>query len=484
MKGQRVLVVDDERDIRDTVRLILEKEGYEADAAEAARPALEMLKAKRYHLLLSDYRLPDLDGLELLRIVKLQRPETEVVILTGYGTIDMAVQAIREGAYDFIQKPVKRLAILRTVEKALEKQALLVENRRLKDELTTVRGAKEIIATSPEMRRTLEIAEQVAPSSATVLITGESGTGKEVVANVIHFGSARRERAFIKVSCAAIPETLLEAELFGHERGAFTGAIAQRKGRFELADRGTLFLDEVGEMSPSTQVKLLRVLQEGEFERLGGTKTIRVDVRVIAATNANLEEAVERKRFRKDLFYRLNVITIHLPPLRERKEDIPLLADYFLRRWSAKNGKRIDGISQEAMKRLIAYPWPGNVREMENVMERAVILSRDGVIDMEDLPPVFGGVEEGQREIRIPIGTSMDEAERLLIEETLRHTGGNKERAARLLGVATRTIYRKLDARREAERREEGGVAGGVEGERIREPEEADPTSPREPAAP
>ena len=444
MKGQRILVVDDEREIRESVRLILTKEGYETETAESARQALEKLEGERYHLVLTDFRMPDLDGLELLRLVKLHHPQAEVVILTGYGTIDTAVQAMREGAYDFIQKPIKRVAILRTVEKALEKQALLLENKKLRDEISTMRGAKEIIATSPAMRRTLEIAEQVAPSAATILITGESGTGKEVIANVIHYGSARKEHPFIKVSCAAIPETLLEGELFGHERGAFTGAHAQRKGRFELADRGSLFLDEIGEMSPSTQVKLLRVLQEGEFERLGGTRTIRVDVRVIAATNANLEEAVERKRFRRDLYYRLNVITLHIPPLRERPEDIPLLADYFLRRATAKNAKRVEGIEEEAMAHLVAYAWPGNVRELENVIERAVVLSRDAVVGVDDLPPALGAVREDRREVRIPIGTSMDRVEKLLIEETLRHTGGNKEKAARLLGVATRTIYRKI----------------------------------------
>jgi two-component system response regulator HydG len=441
----RILVVDDERDIRDSVALILSKEGYEAEVADTARTALQMMDAKRYHLVLSDFRLPDLDGIELLRLVKLHHGDTEFVIFTGYGTIDTAVQAIREGAYDFIQKPVKRHAILRTVEKALEKRALVVENQRLRAEISSARGPKEVIATSPGMRRTIEIAEQVAPSSATILITGESGTGKEVIANIVHFGSGRKDKPFIKVSCAAIPETLLEAELFGHERGAFTGAVNQRKGRFELADRGTLFLDEVGEMSPATQVKLLRVLQEGEFERLGGSRTIRVDVRVIAATNADLADAVEKRRFRKDLFYRLNVITIMLPPLRERQDDIPLLADYFLRRWSEKNNRRVEGIAPDALARLCGYAWPGNVRELENVMERAVVLTRDPVIGVDDLPQTIGAVPEDRREVRIPIGTRMEQAERLLIDETLRHTGGNKEMAARLLGIAARTIYRKLN---------------------------------------
>jgi two-component system response regulator HydG len=449
-RKRRILVVDDEPEIRDTIAVILRKAGYDADVAPAARAAIEMLAAERYELILTDYRMPDLDGIELLRLVKARQPETEVVILTGYGTIDVAVQAIREGAYDFVQKPIKRLAILKTVEKAIERRALLVENRALREELSTIRGQKETIAASPAMRRTLEIAEQVASSAATVLVTGESGTGKEVVANIVHYASPRKGKPFIKVSCAAIPETLLEAELFGHERGAFTGAHQQRKGRFELADQGTLFLDEVGEMSPSTQVKLLRVLQEGEFERLGGTKTLRVNVRVIAATNVNLEEAVASKLFRRDLFYRLNVITISIPPLRERPEDIPLLAEYSLRRWCAKNGRRIESITAEAMERLLAYPWPGNVRELENVIERAVILSRGSAIEVDDLPPAFGSVQPPSGEIRVPVGTTMERMEQILIDETLRHTGGNKERAARLLGVATRTIYRKVDRRKPA----------------------------------
>jgi two-component system response regulator HydG len=446
----RILVVDDEPEIRDTIRVILRKEGYEADVADSARAALAMLDAKRYALVITDFRMPDLDGIELLRLVKTRQHEIEVIILTGYGTIDVAVQAIREGAYDFVQKPVRRVAILKTVEKALERRALLVENRELKQELSSIRGKKETIAASPAMRHTIEIAEQVAASAATVLVTGESGTGKEVVANIIHHASPRRGRPLVKVSCAAIPETLLEAELFGHERGAFTGAHQQRKGRFELAHQGTLFLDEVGEMTPSTQVKLLRILQEGEFERLGGTKTIAVDVRVIAATNVNLEEAVAAKQFRKDLYYRLNVITIALPPLRERPEDIPLLADYALRRWCAKNGRRIESIAPEALERLMAYSWPGNVRELENVIERAVILSRDNVIGIDDLPAVFGSVQPSSGEIRVPIGTTMEQVEQLMIDETLRHTEGNKERAAKLLGVATRTIYRKVDKRKPA----------------------------------
>lgn len=445
----RILVVDDEVDILDAIRTILEKEGHEVATAATAHEGLERLQSHRPHVVLSDLRLPDIDGVELLKLVKKQHPEIEVVLLTGFGTIDVAVQAMREGAYDFIQKPVKRMVILRTIEKAAEKQTLLAENRRLREELSAVRGPREVIAVSPAMRHSLETARQVASSSATILITGESGTGKEVIVDTIHASSHRSAHPLVKVSCAAIPETLLEAELFGHERGAFTGAVSLRKGRFELADRGTLFLDEIGEISLPTQVKLLRALQEGEFERLGGTKTIKVDVRVIAATNVNLEEAVAARQFRKDLYYRLNVINLQLPPLRERPEDIPPLANSALRRFGAMNGRRIEAIAPEALEKLVAYHWPGNVRELENVMERAVILSRDAVIGLDDLPAPIGAVEPAHGEIRLPIGTTLARAEEILIRETLRHVEGNKLKAARLLGVAARTIYRRFESPRE-----------------------------------
>ncbi|MBI5166542.1 MAG: sigma-54-dependent Fis family transcriptional regulator, partial [candidate division NC10 bacterium] len=286
---------------------------------------------------------------------------------------------MKEGAYDFITKPFQRVNLLKTIQKALEKQSLVLEKRALERRLEEIQRQGRIIGTSPAMRQVLELVEQVAPSSATILLQGESGTGKELIANAIHLGSPRRDRTFIKVNCAALPETLLESELFGYEKGAFTGAAARKEGRFELAHGGTLFLDEVGDLSLATQAKLLRVLQEGEFERLGGTKTLKVDVRLVAATNTNLTQAVKEKRFRGDLYYRLNVITINLPPLRERQEDIPLLAQHFLLTYSRKNNKAIDGFSQEAMDLLLEYPWPGNVRELENIIERAVVLTKGGV---------------------------------------------------------------------------------------------------------
>ncbi|MFH1279542.1 MAG: sigma-54 dependent transcriptional regulator [Candidatus Eisenbacteria bacterium] len=442
---ESVLVIDDEAEIRQSFQKLLTREGFEVETAADGKEAMARVRTARFRVALCDLKLPDIDGLDLLKMLKIASPETEVLMITGYGTVDDAVRAMKDGAYDFIQKPIKKHLILKSIEKALERQALASENRELRERLRTMEKVPRPIGVSLSMKKTLEVAEQVAPSSASVLIEGESGTGKEVIANIVHHASHRKDYPFIKVNCAAIPDTLLEAELFGHERGAFTGAVGQRKGRFELADGGTLFLDEIGEMSPATQVKLLRVLQEGEFERVGGTQTLRVDVRLIAATNMNLEEGIREKRFRKDLYYRLNVITIHIPPLRDRPEDIPLLAEHFLCIYNQRNGKSIEGIAKKVLDRFMKYSWPGNVRELENVIERAVVLGRQSQIQIEDLP---SALHEGRGEesmIRIPLGMTMAEAEHKIITETLRRTQGNKELAARLLGIAARTIYRKLE---------------------------------------
>ncbi len=446
--GTSLLVIDDEAAIRESFHRLLTAQGYAVETAADGKEAIALVREHRFRVAISDLRLPDVDGVDLLKMLKIASPETEVVMITGYGTIDDAVSAIKEGAYDFIQKPIKKHLILKVVEKALEKQTLASENRELKERLRRMEKVPKPIGVSPAMKKTIEVAEQVAPSSASVLITGESGTGKEVIANIVHHASRRRSAAFIKVNCAAIPETLLEAELFGHEKGAFTGAISQRKGRFELADGGTLLLDEISEIPPATQVKLLRVLQEGEFERVGGTETIRADVRIVAATNVKLEDAIEAGDFRKDLYYRLNVITIHIPPLRDRPEDIPLLAEHFIRIYGQINNKEIDGLTKGALDRFLTYSWPGNVRELENVIERSVVLGRKRRIGVEDLPPTLN--EEGGAEsvIRIPFGITMHEAEHRIITETLRRTQGNKEMAARLLGIAARTIYRKLEGPR------------------------------------
>jgi len=439
-----VLVADDEIGLRESVERTLRREGFRVVQAEDGQAALNALRRNAVDLLLADLRMPGLDGLELLRAVKLLCPEVEVIVLSGHGTVEEAVEAMKEGAYDFLTKPLERAHLVRTVRQALEHRALVLENRRLQRRLDELVGAGEIIGESPAICQVLALVKQVAPSSSTVLIQGESGTGKELVARALHEGSSRRGRPFIRVNCAALPETLLESELFGYERGAFTGAVARKEGRFELADGGTLLLDEVGDLSAATQAKLLRVLQEGEFERLGGTKTLKMDVRLLAATNQDLALLVKERRFREDLYYRLNVITIEVPPLRERAEDIPLLAQHFLRVHAAKNHRQLDGFTEAVLARLRAYPWPGNVRELEHAVERAVVLARGTLIDLADLPPAVSQAEPAARVVSIPLGMPLDEVEQRLIEETLRLTKGNKELAAKLLGIASRTIYRKL----------------------------------------
>jgi len=351
---------------------------------------------------------------------------------------------MKQGAYDFVVKPFKRQDLLRPVRRALEKMALIADNRRLRAELGQALKKRRIIGSSIAIQEVLELVDQVAPSSATVLITGESGTGKELIARAVHEGSPRAGKPFVALNCAAIPDSIMEAELFGYEKGAFTGANQRREGRFVRAHGGTLFLDEIGEMQPHVQVKLLRVLQEGEVERLGGSETIAVDCRIVAATNKDLMAEVEAGRFREDLYYRLNVIHVALPPLRERLDDTTLLAHHFLGVYAEKNKKTIRAITTEALDRLSSYEWPGNVRELENVMERAVVLCRGDRIDEAELPPRVRNNTGSVRSISVPLGTPLEEVERRLIEETLKMTKGDKRLAARLLGIATRTIYRKL----------------------------------------
>jgi two-component system response regulator HydG len=453
--GIRVLVVDDDQAIREALARTLEKLGFDVEVAVDGQAGLDRLRQGGIHILLADLKMPKLSGQELLKAAKAVAPDVEVIVITGHGTVEDAVEAMKEGAYDFITKPFKRVQIEKTIKKAAEKQALILQNRSLQERLEELQGAGQIIGGSPAMLGTLDLVNQVAPSAATVLIQGESGTGKELIANAIHRGSPRRGRAFIKVNCAALPETLLESELFGYERGAFTGAVARKEGRFELADGGTLFMDEIGDLSPATQAKLLRVLQEGEFERLGGTRTLKADVRLVAATNTDLATRIREKRFREDLFYRLNVITIRIPPLRDRREDIPLLAQHFLRRFSAKNAKAIAGFTDDATDLLQTYAWPGNVRELENVIERAVVLTRASMISPADLPETVVGSDQAARHLVISIGTPLEEVEDRLIEETLRYTKGDKTLAAKLLGIATRTIYRRLKGESEPANTEE-----------------------------
>jgi two-component system response regulator HydG len=439
-----ILVVDDEPELCRALSKLLSRNGYEVLTAGNGEEALQALRRQEVHLVLSDLQMPRMGGLDLLKAAQIISPATEFVIITGHGTIETAVDAMKSGAYDFIEKPFSTSTTLKVVRKALEKQNLLTENLQLRRRLEEMQGTSDIIGRSEPMRRVVATAQQAAPSSATILISGESGTGKEVFATAIHRWSERARRSMVTVSCAALPETLLEAELFGYEKGAFTGAVARRKGRFELADRSTLFLDEVGEMSPATQVKLLRVLQEGTLERLGGGEPVSVDVRIIAATNADLPALVEAGRFREDLFYRLNVINVELPPLRRRGDDVILLADFFLARYNAKNSKHLAGFTPEAQEVLGRYAWPGNVRELENAVERAVVLCRQPQIDVDALPPHVVAGRARKEQIVIPVGTTLRDAEMELIQATLESAGGDKETAARILGIAARTIYRRL----------------------------------------
>jgi two-component system response regulator HydG len=453
-----VLVVDDEAAIVESLAKIFRREGLNVLSATDGNTGLDLLRKHRVGVLLTDLMMPQTTGMDLLRAAKTIAPETEVVLMTAYGTVETAVDAMKEGAYDFVTKPLKRAHVVRIVRNALEKQSLLVENRSLKAQLAEKRR-RAIIGTSLAWRRTMDIVMQAAPSEATVLLLGESGTGKELLARSLHENSARAKGPFVAVNCAAIPESILEAELFGYEKGAFTGASTARDGRFEAANGGTLFLDEIGEISRHVQVKLLRVLQEGEIERLGaGGKSRRIDVRVVAATNVNLAEEVKAGRFREDLYYRLNVIPVNVPPLRDRRDDVPLLAQHFVQVYAEKNGKAISGCSPAALERLSEYGWPGNVRELENAIERAVVLTRatpgsaGSVIDEDALPREIrdaavssNGLGSGASALTFPIGMPLAEIEMRVIHETLRHTRGDKRLTAKLLGIATRTIYRRLE---------------------------------------
>jgi two-component system response regulator HydG len=452
-----VLIVDDQDSIRDALSKILIKEGYEVLLAGEGDEALEILRKRKVNVILSDLKMPKMDGVQLLKTSKLIKPEVEVILITAHGTIEKAVSAMKDGAYDFITKPFKKIVIANMIKKAVEKQALVVENRYLHEQLERFGHDRDtdIIGQSDVMRNVIKLAEQVAPSQASILIQGESGTGKEAIASLIHKIGPRVDQPFIKVSCAALPETLLESELFGYEKGAFTGAVGQKEGRFELANNGTLFLDEIGEITTALQVKLLRVLQEGEFERVGGTKVLKCNVRIISATNINLTTAIKQKRFREDLYYRLNVITIDIPPLRDRKEDIPLLVSHFLKIYQEKNNKAIDGISEDVLDILTDYAWPGNVRELKNVIERAVVLTQGRVISQDDLPENIFKNRSEDRKLTIPFGMPLREIEKKLIIETLKRTKGDKEITAKLLGITPRTIYRKMNSLEEEEKEEE-----------------------------
>jgi two-component system response regulator HydG len=450
----RIVIAEDDETLLQALRDVLRRAGYEVAAAPDAEGAWRAAEEDWPDLVLTDLRLPDHDGLWLLQRVKGRNPATAVLLLTAYGTVETAVEAMKSGAFDFLTKPVRMEHLLHKVQQALEfsRQRRLLEEASQQRELLAAELEErlffgEIVGGSPVMRRIYETVRKVAPTGSSVLISGESGTGKELVARAIHRLSPRREKPFVRVNCSALPEGVLESELFGHEKGAFTGAVRMRRGRFELAHGGTIFLDEVGEIPPSIQVKLLQVLQEKEFERVGGEETIRVDVRVIAATNKDLQAEVREGRFREDLFYRLYVVPIHLPPLRERRDDIPALCAHFLERLGRELGKKNLRIDPEALNLLLLYEWPGNVRELENVLERAAVLCEGDEIRAGDLP--FASAEPRGR-IPLPAGIpplreAVEELERHLITKALEKAGGVKEEAARLLDLKPSTLYYKLD---------------------------------------
>ena len=445
MEKRVILVVEDDPTVGESIRLLLKKRGYTILLSSNGKEALHLFRQKSVALVITDLVMPKMDGMELLEAVKSVKPETEVIVISAQGTIEKAVQAMKLGAFDFIEKPINPRVISLVVERALEKQTLILQNRDLRSRLEDRFRFKNIVGRSAKMLKVFELIQHIAPYDSSVLIMGESGTGKELIANAIHYNSLRSSMPFIKVSCASLSEGIIESELFGHEKGAFTGAITSRKGRFELAHHGTMFLDEVEDIPPSTQIKLLRVLQEGEFERVGGNRTIKVDIRVIAASNRDLQEEVKRGTFREDLYYRLNVVNIKLPPLRERRDDIPFLVNFFLEKYNKKYRMKVKGISQRAMKRLVEYEWSGNVRELENTIESILVINNPEVIDIAYLPQEIKDYEAGAEVISIRIGTPLDEVEREILTRTLKATRGNKRRAAQLLGINVRTIHRKME---------------------------------------
>lgn len=438
--GHRILVVEDEEKLRRAVELHLRSLGFEVVKAGSAEEALAQID--RADLILSDLRLPGMDGLEFLSRIRLTNSVSPVVLMTAFGTVESAVEAMRKGASDFLTKPFSLDHLTTVIERALEVRALRDENRKLREELGHRYDLTNIIGRSDAMQEVFQLVMRVAAAKSTVLIAGESGVGKDLIARAIHYHSARRERPFVKINCTAIPENLMESELFGYEKGAFTGASTAKAGKFEEANGGTVFLDEIGDVTPSVQVKLLRILQERQFERLGSNKTVSIDVRVIAATNQDLRAALEQGTFREDLFYRLNVVPINMPPLRKRKEDIPFLAEYFLKKYSREAGRPMDGFTPAAMQALEAHYWPGNVRELENVVERAVVLARGNLLDANDIR-----IDDVHRkpvtneDNFLPPGMTLEEYEKWLIQEALHRASGNKSQAARLLGL-TRNAFR------------------------------------------
>ena len=448
MDKAKILIAEDEKAQRDLLEGFLKKEGFSVEAVASGREALQKLEGDLFDIALIDYKMPELDGLQTLREIRRLYSDISVVMMTAYGTVETAVVSMKEGALDYLTKPIDLEELLLIFQKVMERSNLIRENRELRAQLQERYTLDNIVYGSPKMEEVMGLVARVAPSHATILIRGESGTGKELVANAIHYASPRSGKPLVKVSCSAIPETLLESELFGHEKGAFTGATQRRIGRFEEADSGTIFLDEIGDLSPAIQVKLLRILQDKEFQRLGLNLTLKTDVRVIAATHRNLEEAMKSGNFREDLYYRLNVISIHLPPLRDRRGDIPLLIDYFLKKYSKENQKPISDISKEVRALLLRYPFPGNVRELENLIERAVVLCREEMITTQDLP-FHLREEKSEKEWGFPkkeksLPESLEEVERDLIIKALHQHHGIQTKAAESLGISERVLRYKM----------------------------------------
>ncbi|MGV7004389.1 sigma-54-dependent transcriptional regulator [Desulfovibrio sp. QI0442] len=444
--AMQLLVVDDDHNHREMLRALLEEWGYAPTGASSGEEALELCRERPFDLILMDVRMGGMSGIEATRAVKAYNPAIPILIMTAYSDVSSAVEALKAGAYDYLTKPLAFDALKLALERALDHASLRHEVRTLRHELAAGLDARNVIGQSQAMRQVLDLVSAIAPSEATVLVTGESGTGKEVVAKLIHANSNRRSGPYVAVNCAALTETLLESELFGHEKGAFTGAEKRREGRFLAADKGTIFLDEIGEIPLSMQVKLLRVIQERELQRVGGDQTVRVDVRILAATNKDLAREVEEGRFRQDLYYRLNVVALQLPPLRERGEDIPLLAMHFMKLFAERNGKTVKGFTPGAMDRLLKHNWPGNVRELENAVERAVVLLVGEYISERELPPTIGGQEaEVSAASRLDFANmTLEEIERMAVMDTLAQVGGNKSEAARRLGINRKTLLSKL----------------------------------------
>jgi len=443
----RILIVDDEVDALDLMEELFQKNGYETYTARNGLEALSIIRDHEPDIMISDLVMPEMDGMKLLDVVSKKYPDIAVIMITAHGTIETAVEAMKKGAKDYILKPLRLDEIVAKVETIAQLKSLIRENEYLREKLSKKYKFDNIVGKNKKMLALFELVKDVAQTSSTVLIRGESGTGKELIAHAIHFNSERAKKPFVKVNCAVLAENLLESELFGHVKGAFTGAIKDKLGRFELAHGGTIFLDEIGDISPNMQLKLLRVIQEGEFERVGGTETIKVDVRIIAATNRNLEEAMQKGEFRQDLYYRLNVIPIEVPPLRERRDDIPLLVSHFLEKFNREFNKKIQAVDDEAMKFLQSYHWPGNIRELENLLERAVVLNKTGILTTRDFPPYVVQSQEPEI-IEIDTNRSLNELvdayEKQIILKALRENNFNKLRTAEKLGIHRSTFMSKL----------------------------------------